>query len=101
MRGKYIKIIQSSIAMIRRLSITTQHFCYSLLNTSCYGLHGHHHVYNYKILMRKLGCKIKVSCRIKSHSYNENKIFLNNALFSNVTHLVTYSSFIKIYTISC
>jgi len=74
MHGKYIKIIQSSIAMIR-LSITTQYFCYSLLNTSCYGLHGHHHVYSYKILMSILECSIKVSSRIRSHSYNENRIF--------------------------
>jgi len=51
---EYIKITQSSVAMIRRLSITTQYFYYSLLNTSCCGLHGQHHVYNYKILLRKL-----------------------------------------------
>ena len=55
MHGKYIKITQSSIAIIRRPSITTQYFWYSLPDTSCCGLHGHHLIYNYKVLLRKLG----------------------------------------------
>jgi len=40
--------------IILRPSSTTQYFCYSAFNTTCFGLHDHRQVHNYEILLRKM-----------------------------------------------
>jgi hypothetical protein len=44
---------------------------------------------------------IQVDSRIWSHLVEWKHDFLNNATFSDVTHALTYSAFIKVHKISC
>ena len=92
---------QYRTGIIRRPSITPQYFSHSIFNTTYFGQHGRDSGIHLQNALWKMDCNMKIDSRIWSPSLQWKKCSLNAAVFSHVTHPVSYLAFIKVYPVWC